>query len=57
MNWNWIVTWHGVPLGDMPRDKLEQALIDTYRELQEMKERSARASVERMDMLADLVRR
>ncbi len=48
-----IALWMGVPLSEMPRDELEQALIDTSRQLQEAQDRAHKASVGRVhDLVA-----
>lgn len=51
-----IASWRGVPLSDVPRDELEQALVDAHQELQEAQSVACDASIREIHTLAELGR-
>ena len=51
-----IAYWMGVPITELPRAELEQALIDTFRELQAAQEAMHRSSVAYIHDLAAMAR-
>lgn len=51
-----IGTWCGVPLSELPREDLEQALIGTHAELMKASAENCRLSVQNVRLMADLAR-
>lgn len=51
-----VASWMGVPLSEVPREELEQALIDTHRQLEQAQKSWCEASVGEVRALAALRR-